>query len=77
MLFVFGLVIKIAGRANLHHLTEFHDGDAVGHAQRFLLIVCDVDRGNAATAAPAASSRRLADSANLRAQFDAEFGIKI
>src|SRR5574340_1204371 len=37
-----GLVIQLLRCADLAHTTVFHDGDAVTHAQRFQLVVSDV-----------------------------------
>jgi hypothetical protein len=51
---VAGAVVEILGHADLRHLAVVHDGDAVGHGQRFLLVVRDVDEGYAEVGVQAA-----------------------
>ena len=42
-----GMFVKLAGRSNLPDHAPVHDGGAVGHRQRLVLIVGDDDKGDA------------------------------
>lgn len=42
-----GLSVHVGGRADLDDGAAAHDGDAVGHAEGFFLVVGDVDGGDA------------------------------
>ena len=41
------MLVDLAGAANLLHSAAVHDGDPIGHRERLLLVVRDVDEGRA------------------------------
>ena len=43
---VFRLVVNAFGGADLLDIALVHDHDGVGHGQRFLLVVGDIDEGD-------------------------------
>jgi len=61
-------VVKIARRAGLDELAVFEDGEAIGDAEGFFLIVGDVDGGEAGG---------FADAADFAAHFQSQFCVEV